>query len=210
MVNGSYAAHGGNGLINRIVPEVERGNLKKRCCNKTYTISDADLSVFYRIADGVLSPLEGPMNSEEFNRVLDSEQIIRRNKIYAWTIPLAFPASDEESASFCAGETVAVQNSNGEFIGTLTVEDVYPFDKNKYNHVVYGTERTDHPGARIFNDDTRTMLIGGKIWALPQPKDPRFGKYMLSPLEVRALIQSRGWERAVAFQTRNALHRAHE
>ena len=116
MVNGSYAAHGGNGLINRIVPEVERGNLKKRCCNKTYTISDADLSVFYRIADGVLSPLEGPMNSEEFNRVLDSEQIIRRNKKYAWTIPLAFPASDEESASFCAGETVAVQNSNGEFI----------------------------------------------------------------------------------------------
>jgi sulfate adenylyltransferase len=150
------------------------------------------------------------MNSEEFNRVLDREHIICRNKKYAWTIPLAFPASDEEAASFRAGETVAVQNSGGEFIGTMIVEDVYPFDKNKYNHVVYGTERTDHPGARIFNDDPRTRLIGGKIWALPQPKDPRFGKYMLSPLEVRALIQSRGWERAVAFQTRNALHRAHE
>jgi sulfate adenylyltransferase len=45
---------------------------------------------------------------------------------------------------------------------------------------------------------------------LPQPKHPRFGKYVLSPREVRALIAAKGWDRAVAFQTRNPLHRAHE
>ena len=33
---------------------------------------------------------------------------------------------------------------------------------------------------------------------------------MLSPREVRALLRDKGWERVVAFQTRNPLHRAHE
>jgi sulfate adenylyltransferase len=33
---------------------------------------------------------------------------------------------------------------------------------------------------------------------------------MLSPRMVRALIRDRKWERALAFQTRNPLHRAHE
>ena len=45
---------------------------------------------------------------------------------------------------------------------------------------------------------------------LPQPKDPRFGKYVLTPREVRRLLAEKGWQRVVAFQTRNPLHRAHE
>jgi len=210
MSNSSYQAHGGNGLISRIVPEAEKDALISQCGNKTYQIQDADLSVFYRIADGVLSPLEGPMNSDEFDQVLEYEVIVRNGKKYAWTIPLAFPISKVDAATFNVGETIAVENSAGDIVGTLTIEDIYPFDKVKYNASVYGTERTDHPGARIFNNDPRDMLLGGKIRALPQLKDPKFGKYMLSPAEVRALITRRGWDKAVAFQTRNALHRAHE
>ncbi len=37
-----------------------------------------------------------------------------------------------------------------------------------------------------------------------------YGQYMLSPRMVRTLIRDRKWERALAFQTRNPLHRAHE
>jgi len=77
---------------------------------------------------------------------------------------------------------------------------------------VYGTERTDHPGADMVlkGDADKTHLIGGTIRVLPQPKNPKFGKYVLSPKEVRALIRAHGWDRVVAFQTRNPLHRAHE
>jgi len=202
--------HGGNGLVNRIVPEVERDALLQKSSGVEYRISDGDLSVFYRMADGALSPLTGPMTQSEFNQVLETETIERNGKKFAWTIPLALPVGGEDARKLSTGQTVTVKNSQGEAIGILEISDIYPFDKKKYNRLVYGTEREDHPGARIFNEDSRDFLLGGRIWAFPQPGDPRFGRYMLSPVQTRNLFRSRGWERTLAFQTRNALHRAHE
>ena len=62
----------------------------------------------------------------------------------------------------------------------------------------------------LVGDADKTHLVGGSVQVLPQPKNPRFGKYVLSPREVRALLAEKGWDRVVAFQTRNPLHRAHE
>ncbi|MBN2417076.1 adenylyl-sulfate kinase [bacterium] len=203
--------HGGNGLVTRILPELERDRILRQYKDApVYEISSADLSVFYRIADGALSPLEGPMNRDEFSRVLEKETIERNGKEWAWTIPVAFPVAKADTKSLKKGVTALVKDPDGAVIGLITISDVYPFDKDAYNASVYGTGRNDHPGARIFNDDPRDHLLGGTIWAFPQPKDPDFGQYMLTPAETRALFRQQGWERVVAFQTRNALHRAHE
>ena len=204
--------HGGGSLVNRMVAEEEKESFVQEIkkLKKTYTISNGDLSVFYRIADGTLSPLEGPMNEKEFNQVLDKEYIERNGEKFAWTIPIAFPVSKEDKDKFDVGETIAVKDEAGQTIGTLEISDIYYFDKLKYNKSVYGTEREHHPGPRIFNEDPREYLLGGKIFALPQAKDPLYGKYMLSPFQTRGLFKEKGWQRAVAFQTRNPLHRAHE
>ncbi len=107
---------------------------------------------------------------------------------------------------------MALVNSAGTIVATLDVTDVFPWDKPRYLKSVYLTERTDHPGADMVlkGDADKTHLIGGKIRVLPQPKHPKFGKYVLSPREVRELLATKGWKRVVAFQTRNPLHRAHE
>ena len=111
-----------------------------------------------------------------------------------------------------AGQEVALVNTAGKIVATLKINDVYPWDKAKYLKSVYGTERTDHPGADMVlkGDADKTHLLGGTIRVLPQPKNSKFGKYVLSPKEVRKLLAEKGWNRAVAFQTRNPLHRAHE
>ncbi|HDK36229.1 MAG TPA: sulfate adenylyltransferase, partial [Bacteroidetes bacterium] len=97
-----------------------------------YIISNSDLSMFYRMADGGLSPLEGPMDSRKFYRVLDEEVIEKNGKKYAWTIPIAFPVSKKDAEEFEIGETVFVKNEAGEVVGTLEISDIYPFDKNRY------------------------------------------------------------------------------
>jgi len=58
--------------------------------------------------------------------------------------------------------------------------------------------------------DPREHLAGGTVRVLPQPKHPEYGRFILSPRETRALFRKTGWQRVVAFQTRNPLHRAHE
>ena len=175
-------------------------------------VSDADLSSVYRFGDGGLSPLTGPMDAATYQRVLDECVIERGGRLYAWTIPIAFPVTAQLAQKLERGQTVALVNGTGAVVATLALSDVYPWDKAKYLKRVYGTERTDHPGADMVlkGDADKTHLLGGTLRVLPQPKHPEFGKYVLAPREVRRLLAARGWNRVVAFQTRNPLHRAHE
>ena len=203
--------HGGMGLVSRTIPENQKNEFVTSLQDaKVYTIPDADLSMFYSIANGLLSPLHGPMDEKEFNQVLDEEVIERNGKKYAWTIPISFPISKEEAEKFDIDETVAVHNENGDLVGSLKISDIFYFNKDKYNTSVYGTNRKDHPGPRIVNDDPRDYLLGGEIWALEPVHTHYYEKYMYPPQETRRLFKEKGWERIVAFQTRNPLHRAHE
>jgi sulfate adenylyltransferase len=207
------APHGGT-LVNQFVPAAEVAEFKKNVpCTTAIPVSDADLSTLYRIADGGLSPLTGPMTKADYDSVLDYEFIERDGKKLAWTIPLALPVTAElaeklHSATY--GASHPLTNDKGEVVGVLHVKSVFEWDKVKYNTAVYGTPRTDHPGARIANTDPRTHLVGGKLQMLPQPKNPHFGDLVLTPRETRDLFAKLGYQRVVGFQTRNALHRAHE
>ncbi len=95
-------------------------------------------------------------------------------------------------------------------LGVLDDVEVFPWDKKTYVQGVYGTERMDHPGGRMVEGDPRNHLVGGRLRALPQRSRPEWGGVLFSPRMTRALIRERKWERALAFQTRNPLHRAHE
>jgi sulfate adenylyltransferase len=211
---GLISPHGGlEEPVSRTVPESERASfLSKAESFEKVPVSDADLSAVYRFGDGALSPLDGPMDSATYERVLEESVIEHGGSLYAWTIPLSLPVTSSLAAKLSKGQTVALTNRKGEIVAALDVTDVFAWDKDRYLESVYGTERHDHPGAdMVLKDDAeRSHLIGGTIHTLPQPKNPSFGKYVLSPTEVRKLLDAHGWERVVAFQTRNPLHRAHE
>ncbi|HEY4312935.1 MAG TPA: hypothetical protein VGN12_26020 [Pirellulales bacterium] len=206
--------HGGlKEPVNRTVPAGEVDSFKSKAASLAKVpVSDADLSTVYRFGDGALSPLVGPMDSATYNQVLEKGFIIHEGEKYAWTIPLSLPVTKELAGKLATGETVALVNTAGDVVATLDITDVFEWDKAKYIKSVYLTERTDHPGADMVlkGDADKTHLIGGTIRVLPQPKSAKFGKYVLSPREVRDLLAKKGWDRVVAFQTRNPLHRAHE
>jgi sulfate adenylyltransferase len=197
--------------VNRTVPAGESAGFSKEAAAlKRVAVSDADLSSLYRMGDGGLSPLTGPMDRVTFQRVLNEEVLLHNGKAYAWTIPISFPVDKAQASSLKIGETVALVNGQDAIVGTLRISDIFPFDKAHYIRSVYSTERTDHPGGRMVMSDARDMLLGGEVRVLPQPRHPEYGDLVLSPRETRALFAKRGWKRVVAFQTRNPLHRAHE
>lgn len=175
-------------------------------------VSDADLSTVYRFGDGILSPLKGPMDSETYHRVLDEAVIEHNNSLYPWTIPLALPVKESLASQLSVNQMVALVQSDGKTVAILEINDIYPWDKHKYLRKVYLTERFDHPGGDMVlkGDAGKSYLLGGKVRVLPKWKPSNFELYLLTPLEIRRLIYKKGWERIVAFQTRNPLHRAHE
>lgn len=203
--------HGGT-LVNRFADDAQ-ALLAAAAGLPQVPVSNADLSSVYRWADGTLSPLTGPMNQDVYNRVLAERVVEHNGKKLAWTIPMALPVTSELAAKLGAGQKVALTH-NGQIVATLDIESVFPWDKPAYLKSVYGTERTDHPGADIVlkNPDNadKTHLIGGTITVVPQAEHPQFGQYIKTPLQIRALLRDKGWNAVVAFQTRNPLHRAHE
>ncbi len=198
--------HGGLAApVNRIVKEAgaDWASLTK------VEVNDTDLTTLYRIADGTLSPLTGPMNEADYNSTLDRAAIDRDGKAWAWGIPTILPVTDDEAGAAKIGERVALC-SNGKCFGVLTVNSVYDWDKARFIQAVYGTERTDHPGAGLWMGDDRSKIIGGEIELVAFEDTRPFANRVMSPTQTRELVEKNGYEQSIAFQTRNPLHRAHE
>jgi sulfate adenylyltransferase len=203
--------HGGlDAPVSRTVPLSRRKQFLAEAKDLPYVeLSRADLSTVYRIADGTLSPIIGPMDEENWHYVLDNDAVEYGFRRYAWTAPMSLPVTDDEAKKLRIGRMAALSH-DGQLVGMVRVSSLFDWDKPKHIEKFYGTKRTDHPGAHLILDDPRQKLIGGSLWALPQPVDPEYGELVLSPRQLRTLIAERRWERALAFQTRNPLHRAHE
>ena len=204
--------HGGlDAPVDRCVPLRDRaGLLEEARALPDLRVERADLATLYRIADGTLSPLTGPMDRNAWERALDKAAIERGGVTYAWGIPLSLPATGAEADAIARAGRAALRDESGELVGLLDGASVFDWDKPRYVAGVYGTERLDHPGGRMTEGDPRQHLVGGELRALPQPARPEWGGVLFSPSMTRALIRERKWERALAFQTRNPLHRAHE
>ena len=197
--------------VDRVVPLSQRAALRREAEGlPSVRVAAADLSTLNRISDGTLSPLEGPMREEEWWRVIDDEVVLSEGRRFAWTIPLSLPVADDEARGLSRGGSAALRDETGEIVAILDELELFAWDKAANVQSVYGTQRVDHPGGRLIDGDPRTRLAGGRLRSLPQIEHPEYGEYMFSPRLTRALIRDRKWERALAFQTRNPLHRAHE
>lgn len=203
--------HGGlDAPVSRTVPLSRRRQfLAEAAALPRIAMTRADLATVYRIADGTLSPLTGPMDERAWHHVLDTDTIEAGFRTYAWTAPISFPVTDDEARKLRVGQAAAITFED-QVVAVLQVSSLFAWDKAKHVERFYGTTRTDHPGGHMVMDDPRGTLVGGELWALPQPLDADYGQYILSPRQTRTLIADRRWERALAFQTRNPLHRAHE
>jgi sulfate adenylyltransferase len=204
--------HGGLAQpVDRVVPLKQRTRLLAEADRlPSIRVNRADVSTVHRIADGTLSPLEGPMGEEAWHRVLDEGVVLSQGARWAWGIPLSLPVTDAEARTLGRAGSATLRDESGRVVAILEEIETFAWDKPKYVRAVYGTERLDHPGGHMTMGDERTRLVGGRLRALPQEAHPEWAEYLFSPRLTRAFLRERKWERALAFQTRNPLHRAHE
>lgn len=199
--------HGGK-LVNRVVTGKEREELLALAKDlpvisiNAWTISDLDL-----IGVGAFSPLEGFLNQEDYESVV---QKMRLADGTVWSIPITLSVSEEQAQQLEISKRVAlVGEQDGVVYGLLDVESVYKVDQAEEARNVFKTEDKEHPGvAKLF--ERSPYYVGGPVQVLNRPQPERFGEFYFDPAETRRLFAEKGWRTVVGFQTRNPVHRAHE
>ena len=200
-------AHGGH-LVERLVEGAEASEVLLRARSlpplrlDARTAADAEL-----IATGALSPLDGFLCRDDYFRVI-RETRLQNGRMFP--IPITAGVPTGEAGDIRPGSDVALVSPDGEVVGTLTVDDVYDFDRDLEAKEVYRTIDPKHPGVAWLFEHRAERGVGGRITLARRTIERRFPRHHRDPAEVRAFIAQKGWRRTVAFQTRNPIHRAHE
>jgi sulfate adenylyltransferase len=198
--------HGG-ALINRAVHGAERDAAIERAASlPTITIGSVALSDLELIGNGAFSPLTGFMGEADYRSVVDDMRLAGG---LPWSIPITLAVSSDEAKGLSIGSEVVLADEAGRVVGILSLAEKFSYDREHEAERVFRTTEDAHPGvARIYGaGDT---YLGGEVTVLDGPLDPPFAAYRRTPAETRAIFAEKGWRRAVGFQTRNPIHRAHE
>jgi sulfate adenylyltransferase len=167
------------------------------------TLSERHTADFEMIANGGFAPLRGFQGSADWERVCAE---MRTADGEYWPIPITL-ATDLDCA---VGDVVSLSSDEGEPLGRLTVEEIFERDVKREAEQVYRTTDEAHPGvAAIYEEGARCIAGPIEAEALPQHEDAFMSRYFTAE-ESRKAFAERGWNRVVAFQTRNPIHRAHE
>ena len=197
----------GGVLVDRVASPSEAAAVREAAPGfPSVKISPWTLSDLYLIAVGGLSPLDGFMDEAAYRSVVSG--MVLPNGL-PWSIPVVLPVSDEEAASIAVGQPVALYAPDGKLAAVVDVTDVFNRDRETEAEAVFRTSDRAHPGvAARYRMGGR--CVAGPIRYVYDEDITGFPEDNLTPAQTRAAFAERGWETAVAFQTRNPIHRAHE
>jgi len=160
------------------------------------------------LAYGFFSPLEGFMGRADADSVAQDMTLASG---YVWSIPIVFDISQEELHSLGTrpGDSLLL-TYQGEPLAVLDVGEIFTLDKEFLARQVYGTTDPAHPGVqRTYAYQDR--FVGGPVTLVNPPViNPPFDRFWHTPRQLRQALAERGWNRAVAHQTRNVPHSGHE
>ena len=193
--------HGGP-LVDRMVPHPEELDATLT----TITLSRRSQSDLEMIATGACSPLTGFMSQQDYSSVVEEMRLANGS---VWSIPITLPISAEQVSNLKGVEEATLSTESDGVIGKIQISDIYKPDKGREAEKVYLATDDKHPGVAALLSGGKYYVAGDiEVYQLPEHK--HFGEYRMSPRQLRAVIEEKGWKSVVAFQTRNPIHRAHE
>ncbi|MBA3412092.1 MAG: sulfate adenylyltransferase [Actinobacteria bacterium] len=167
---------------------------------ETVALTSREASDLDMIASGALSPLEGFMARDDYERVVEE---MRLASGLPWALPVCL-AVDAPPRS----DRVGLVDESGRPLAVLDVEETYEYDRGREAEQCFRTTEDAHPGvARLYAQ--KPLYLAGRVTVFERAR-PQFPELALDPAETRAAFAERGWRRVVGFQTRNPIHRAHE
>ena len=174
------------------------------------TVSSAAAANAVMLGAGYFTPLTGYMNRAD---ALSVATDLKTTDDIFWPVPVI---NMVERFDGNVGDRIALRDPNVDGGPVIAVMDVTGIeclsddDMALITREVFGTDDPNHPGVATFTGQGQ-VLLSGPIEVLNFSYfQSDFPGTFRTAMEIREEIESRGWTRVVAFQTRNPMHRAHE
>ncbi|KAF8244664.1 sulfate adenylyltransferase [Wilcoxina mikolae CBS 423.85] len=160
------------------------------------------------ILNGGFSPLEGFMNEQDYNGVVEN---VRLANGVLFSIPITLDVTQKQidELSIKPGARITLRDFRDDRnLAIITVDDVYKPNKEKEAKEVLGGD-PEHPAIKYLFNTAKEFYVGGKLDAINKLDHYDYVGLRYTPAELRAHFEKLGWTKIVAFQTRNPMHRAH-
>lgn len=159
---------------------------------------------------GYFNPLTGYMNLADALSVADT---LHTSDGTFWPVPVLNLTHD---TTITTGDRIALRDPNVDgnpIMAVMQVANVEAVSNDQIDTMalqIFGTLDGDHPGVSTFKSLGNTVLSGPIDVLSLSYFQSDFPDTFQTAYEIRAEIAERGWEKVVAFQTRNPMHLAHE
>jgi sulfate adenylyltransferase len=160
---------------------------------------------------GYFNPLTGYMNLKDAMSV--AEKMQTTSGLF-WPTPVLNVVKD--ASPIKGAKRIALRDPNVEGNPVLAIQDVEDIEEISDDQMktmtlkIFGTDDLNHPGVKAFNT-VGNLAISGPIQVLNYSYfETDFPGTFKTAYEIRDEMGKLGWEKVVAFQTRNPMHLAHE
>ncbi|MCJ7595988.1 MAG: sulfate adenylyltransferase [Desulfobacterales bacterium] len=174
-------------------------------------ISSAAAGNAVMLGSGYFNPLTGYMKKAD---ALAVAKDMRMTNGLFWPTPVL--SMVEDASTIKGAKRIALLDPNIGGNPVLAIQDVeaveeYTDDEMKMMTLkVFGTDDPKHPGVQAFNSVGK-IGIAGPIQVLNYSYFATdFPDTFRTAVQIRKRMEELGWNKVVAFQTRNPMHRAHE
>ena len=198
--------HGGE-LVDLMVDEARATEIKSESVDyASWDLTPRQTNDLELILTGAFSPLRGFLGKADYESVLDDMRLADGT---LWPMPITLDVTEEFASGLSAGDKVALRDLEGVMLAVLTVSDVWAPDKNAEAEKAFGSTNPEHPAVNYLFNTAGSHYVGGTLEGVALPYHYDFRELRLTPAQMRAQLEERGWDSLVAFQTRNPMHRAH-
>jgi len=160
---------------------------------------------------GYFNPLTGYMNLADALSVATS---LHTEDGLFWPVPVLNLVQDIEPIQ--GASRIALRDPNTEGNPVMAVMDIEAIEAVTDQQIasmakeIFGTLDPEHPGVATFTNLGRFVVSGAVEVLNLSYFQADFPDTFRTAVEIREEIAERGWQKVVAFQTRNPMHRAHE
>ena len=190
-----------------LVPSEKNQELKKEANHySSWQLTDRQICDLELLLNGGFSPLTGFMGKTDYKSVLKD---MRLEDGLLWPMPITLDVTEDFAGTIKNGEKITLRDQEGFALAVLTISDIWQPDLEAEASAVYGTTDITHPAVNYLLNIGNKVYVGGSLEGISLPHHYDYQDDRHTPEELQSLFSEKGWDKIVAFQTRNPLHRAH-